>query len=219
MAGKIMLIVKAVLVCLIMLFSLAILYASRSDFFLAGGSDALDQFFRPPLWSQVLAQLILLLGLLVAIFPGILKFLGKGWRALSLVIVLVIWAISLHNFSYSGRRHMLVESWGIFDAQSVSFNPAMGSLEDIRYERGPLVIHLSNSQGESAYILLGVYPWRLDGDDIVDLIGERGARPVSVERTSSISSSNLVYVDTQRGIGGCPSCPHERLSAQRDSDF
>lgn len=165
-----MLTVIKVLVILFIAFLGAMLVHFANDRFLLGlGNEALTTVVTMPLSVQIFALVLVLLALWYLLFSK--KASLKGWllRGAFFIAASLLFLLSQHSVCNSIRKAQITDVWLLNHRQPVGYNKAEGPI-DFSYSQSPFTLTIENPEGERAVIFLGVYPFRLDADKIVDFI-------------------------------------------------
>lgn len=167
---NILFIVLKVAIILFLAFVGALLIHFANDEFILGlGNEALTAVVTMPLYVQIFSLALLLLALWYLLFSK--KCSTKDWllRGAFLIAASLLFLLSQHSVCDSARKAQITDVWLLKHSQPVSYNKADGPI-DFRYSRSPFSLTIENPEGERAVIFLGVYPFRLDADKIIDFI-------------------------------------------------
>lgn len=137
----------------VLLVSGILISITREDLLMAGGSKLVN-IYCPPLWSQTLAMVLLVISI------GLTAKLAVSKRVVVIIVTTVAFAMSVHCITISSDD--LREMWSIFVIRSLPLDeniPARIS------DQGVFFMHYEDGV-RTATIFLGVYPWRLDAMEI-----------------------------------------------------
>lgn len=144
----------------------AMLSMVRTDLFVAGGSDSLSSFYRPPAWAQDLA--LAMLGVSVwGASRGSSRSRGASWLwGLSLAVSLAAFAMSLRVLTMDGRKEQLRSVWLLWTTGAVPYRGEQG-IPRSALTVGPLFLTVDDRQGGREWFFLGVLPWRVDAQALL----------------------------------------------------
>lgn len=164
-----LLVIKVAIILFIAFVGAMLIHFSNDEFILGLGNEALTHVVTMPLYVQILSLALLLLALWYLLFSK--KGSIKDWllRGAFLMAASLIFLLSQHSVCNSARKAQITDVWLLNHSQPVSYHKADGPI-DFRYSQSPFTLTIENPEGERAVIFLGLYPFRLDADKIIDII-------------------------------------------------
>jgi len=143
-----------------------LLLSVQDPVFLAGGSDSLDISIVPNPLSQWFALILFIMSIIhIFIVKYGSKPLGIVVKTFILFFATIIFLISGHTYTISGKQHAFIDQWFHIPVQRLEINPT-GSIEQFAYKDNSIFICIYDKDEIKQRIVLGPLIWGIQFDDI-----------------------------------------------------
>lgn len=144
------------LLLLVLSAGLIVIVALNNSALLVTGSEIGVTLVKPPLFTQVIALIFLIVTIFLIIYQ--VFWLGLIYYLLLLVFAIAIFVLSTHTFVWNYTEKKVQDFWVLYQFQEI---PTVTPKPDVDCKMSDYWLELEHSSGAKIVVFKGIYPWTL----------------------------------------------------------